>query len=287
MSTTLHWQTSDAVSAFYAAAIGWRQPDRLSAALAAALGEPLEILRGALADERVPAEPLWQNLFAAVALGHHEPRRLAEVTLTKTMGQVEASPRVGRFERALRALRQAMTPLLDAPNLAGLQTAWRRHGAALLQTIAQLTEPEVLVDEATVVGVPPIQDGGGLAVPSANVALVEATESAAEHGPAAFEAIRLAWLIAQLQLDLPRYSDHVPAARRAPVGAAAMLPAALEAARRCRMTELPLDELLERQGTRWLTAAGFIPPARGEIMRWWSVYQSRRPPLGTALQALI
>jgi hypothetical protein len=276
MTTALTWKTSEPVSALYAAWVGWRRPE-----IVPALGAALARLREAFAEERVPAAAFWDHAFPALLSGHEDPRRLAEIVLIKSIGQLEAPRRVPRFERALRALRQAARPLVAAPNLAFLQGAWKRHGPALLTQIGTLTEPELLVEEATVVGVPPLQAGGGLAAAFGNQVIIEATE--ADSDPHLPEVIRLAWLLAQLQLDLPRHSEAIPAARRGAIAELALLPVALEAARRCRLTEAAPADLLSAAAGRW--PASSAAPV-DTLARWWQVYQTRRPPFRTALEAL-
>jgi hypothetical protein len=284
MSTELTWRTSETVNALYAAWSCCTRPQQVDPEVTDALAEPLERLRAALDEERVPAAAFWQHVFPAAALASEEPGRLAELTLIKCIGQLETPRRVPRFSRALRALRLSATPHLASPALDFLETAWQRHGSALLSTIGQLTESELVPETATAIGVTPLLGGGGLAVLSGNVAIVEAV--AEDPWPELPEAVRLAWLIAQLQIDLPRYSEHIPGARRGRVAELALLPVAVEAARRCRMTEASFEGLLAQAAQSWPAASPLDDATRASLASWWPVYQSRRPEFALALAAL-
>jgi hypothetical protein len=283
MSTALTWRISETVNALYAAWACWTRPQQVAPEVSEALAEPLARLRAALEEERVPASSFWWHVFPAAALASEDPQRLAEITVVKSIGQLEAPLRVPRFARVLRELRQRATPELAAPALDFLQAAWQRHGSALVTTIGQLTEPELVPESASVIGVTPITDGGGLAVLSGNVAVIEAVET--DAWPDLPEVVRLAWLVSQLQLDLPGYSEQLPAARRGMAAELAMLPPALEAVRRCRITEASLADLLGRVGGSWPTPP-LEPAAQGNLLSWWSVYQSRHPTFALGLSAL-
>ena len=99
------------------------------------------------------------------------------------------------------------------------------------------------------------------------------------------EVVRLGWLIAQLQLDLPRYSEAIHPDRLAKVAGLAMLPAALTAA---EGVELVRDAraLFEQAILAWQLA----PPADTNpgalVSEWWQTYQETKPPWNVALAAL-
>src|SRR5207244_4282844 len=86
-------------------------------------------------------------------------------------------------------------------NLQPLQGRWNVEGTALLARIVNGSEPGILVEEATVVGIYPAQGGGAAASLDYNTARIEAiSDEPAEELP---ELLRLAWLLSMLNLDLP------------------------------------------------------------------------------------
>jgi hypothetical protein len=104
------------------------------------------------------------------------------------------------------------------------------------------------------------------------------------------EVLRLAWLLAQLNLDLPRYSERICPSRREHVIALAMLPPALAAAEEVELVQLRPD-LLDLALKFWrLTEAGDVQqavrPVAEALTAWWETYCAARPRFAAALAAL-
>jgi hypothetical protein len=97
--------------------------------------------------------------------------------------------------------------------------------------------------------------------------------------------LRLVWLLARLNLDLPRYADGLGHRTRAEtVGALGLVPPVLEAAEGLRLARadrgtmaLVLNDWLRRD------AAGALADTLAD---WWSAYRDTRPAWPTALAAL-
>ena len=107
-----------------------------------------------------------------------------------------------------------------------LREQWEGRGPGLLAGICRLTEPGILVERADVLVVYPVAGGGGTAHREHNAVSIEAV--LANPLPQLPEVARLAWLIAQLNLDLPRYTETLRGSRR--VAALATIPPTLAAA---------------------------------------------------------
>jgi hypothetical protein len=160
---------------------------------------------------------------------------------------------------------------------------WNAQGAALIAGVKNWSEPEVLVDEATVLVLHPVLGGGGNAHLPYNMAAIEAV--VADPVPALSEMLRLAWLLSMLNLDLPRYSENVATNRVVTVASLAMIPIVLAGAEAVPLAKC--DEETIRLAVRtWMTAgdeAGAWPTA---LLQWWEVYKLMRPPIATALEGL-
>jgi hypothetical protein len=165
-----------------------------------------------------------------------------------------------------------------------LRPRWDRRGVAVLTGVANGTEPAVLVEEATVAVVHPALGGGGTACLPYRTACLEAVP--ADPVAELPEVVRLAWLLGQLNLGVPRYADGVRHHPPATVAALAMVPVVLAAA------EMP--ELARCDGpTIGLAVQAWLRPAAEDaetwaavLTEWWEVYRTLRPAWATALQAL-
>jgi len=282
--TQLRWQTSTLAGCFHAADALRRGRPLAEAAVAEALVEPLASLQTALQEERVPATAFWAHLLplSADTGGLHE---LAQRALVKSVGLTETGPRLVRIRERLVAIKNAC--LAAQPGLGDttavttqpLQQQWAQYGAGLLAQMVCRTEPDILVEEATVVGVYPLQGGGGAAHLAYNLACIEVVGPA--ERAALPEVVRLAWLVSMLNLDLPRYSERIRGGRLALVAALAMLPVAVTAAADVRLT--PSAQSLADVLPDW------VPEAQhraGQVADWWDAYQRLRPDWGNALKGL-
>lgn len=284
-SIQLRWQTNVLASCLHAAHALLQQQTLADPALAAALLPPAECLQQAIMDEHLPPKVFWSHLLPLSAVnGNLED--VARVTLRKIVGPGEGSSRVIHFRQLLHDIRFACTKTVpqfsDATSwsMEPLRQQWNMHGIGLLSRIMLWTEPEVLVEEATVIGVYPVCGGGGGAHLPYNLARLEAVTDA---GPRTLpEVLRLAWLLSMLNLDVPYYAEQVRTGRLAQVAALAMLPVALTAAADLHMIH-SADETLEPALQSWLPAeVERIVPLR----QWWETYRTMRPPWNAALKGL-
>ncbi len=160
----LHWRMSPPAGCLHAVAALLRGQDLADAELAAALAGPAERLAIVLTEDRMAAEAFFGHLVPLAAT-LDSPRRQIEVTLTKMVGQSEAGWRLPRFAALLADARQAFTRVCPEPDRStqaaalALRRRWDSSGPGLLTGVANWTELEVFVPEATVATVHPALGG--------------------------------------------------------------------------------------------------------------------------------
>jgi hypothetical protein len=279
----LHWQTSELASYYHAADAVRRGRPLAEPALAEALAGPLAELQAALREERIPEPGFWSHLLPLSAT-NISMQELAQRSLIKAAGPNQDGVRIIRFRELIYSIRSACAAALPSMRdpakwrLEPLQQHWAQLGMGLLSRIVDRTEPDILVEEATVVGLYPVQGGGGAAHVAYNLACIEAVP---ETGTGSLpEVVRLAWQLSMLNLDLPRYSEKIRAGRLALVAGLAMLPVAVAAAADIRL--IPAENLEA-------AVRAFMPQAEGRLTtlaEWWDTYQRLRPSWGNSLKAL-
>jgi hypothetical protein len=252
------------------------------------LAQGVGLLEKWLAEQGVPAT-FWDHL-PALAAGIPRNDELANVVLTKTIGRDRAAGVATWLAALLRELelpwQQHFPELTEQLALRGqpLSEQWDARGPGMLRLLSKMVEPELLVEQADVVLVQPVLGGGGRAQTSYNSVRIEAVlANPTEQLP---EVTRLAWMLSQLNLDLPRYRDLLqsPAAAEAErLGALAMIPPTLAVA---------VDVELARCDTETMTlaceqwAAVHDPAVVQSLHIWWDTYLATRPPFAVALRAL-
>ena len=177
---------------------------------------------------------------------------------------------------------QEQIPLRARP----LQEHWLGFGTGLIAHLGRLTQKDLLVSEARVVLMQPIMGGAGVAHIEQNQVCIEAvlTNPMIELP----EVVRLAWLLSQLQLDLPVHSETMGANLLARLAPLAMLPPILAAAEVMELSKCD-ESVAELAIEQW-----HIPVPKGRdanaelvpiMMDWWETYLQTRPGWQTALQA--
>lgn len=285
----LAWRTPTLASAAYAGRALRRGERSDLIGLSPGLVRAAADFQLALRQTNLPTVAFWDELVAWSGLA--ETRRAAvERSIRRTAGlpfapfdlTLEFDGRFARIERELAALKPKLEeelPLRVRP----IREAWETIGPGLMRSIESLTEPGLLVSEATVVVVHPFAGGGG----TSHLATDSVTwEGMLAHPhPDLPETLRLAWMLSQLGLDLPRYEQELEEEDVARVAALAMLPATLAAGE-----ELDLVRCDEPTIARALELWGLVESHRDRaaeaLLAWWDAYRERRPPWETALVAL-
>ena len=152
----LDWTANRWSNCCYAAAgLAWGlQP--ADSRLAAALHQPARELHELIGVADLPAREFWRNTLA-VAHQSADPYSLARLALRKTGGAAASETLVARFGRSLAELETATADALprfdqDLQHRARpLEQHWEARGPGLLKAIGQLTDPRLLVEQATIV----------------------------------------------------------------------------------------------------------------------------------------
>ena len=299
----LTWKASESASALYAAtclSAGLAVADaRLAEAIAPAIG----VVLAEFAACGAPADRLLPILTGLATRGVEDNRQLIEQGLAKLVGSRSSlTASTGRLAGAIGGLEAAYqnayrtTVAADAPDLVDelslrgrpLLEQWKTRGSGLLLHIARSTEENVIAAAAEVALVYPLVGGHGIAFRSLNAVTFEAVLT--NPGDALPEVLRLAWLLSQLNLDLPMYADHVSAPHLEAVGQWAMVPPVLAAAEIVKLAPFSAEAV----GSA-LAAWRLVDVAEAEdvvaakaltLTTWWQTYQQGKTPWTVALAAL-
>ncbi len=302
----LTWKVSEPASALYAATCMSTGLPVVDARLGEAFAPAVEMAISEFEVCGAPADQLLPLLAGLAARGVDDNRQLIQQALTKLHGRLsDGSPlsaSIGRLAGAVAGLKAAFLnafaansagdpkPLIDELTHRGrpLLDHWETRGRGLLLQLARSTEENVLAPGAEVALVYPIVGGNGISHRSLNAVTFEAVlTNPIERLP---ETVRLAWLLAQLNLDLPKYADHVSAEHRASVGQWALVPAVLASAEYVELAALSAEGVAAALvAWRLVDRAATDEDLLGQsdtLMTWWKTYQDSRTSWAVALGAL-
>ena len=270
--------------------------------LTAAMEPPTRLLGDELAAAGLPRDEVLAQFYALATSGVDNNRRLVEQSLTKLLGANKVGEDVvnrltGRITDVERAMLHFHRPTIDETRgrdaelveelvLRGrpLEEQWAARGPGLLHTLAQLTEDGLLAEHADVVLVYPALGGDGTAHLRVNAVSFEAVLANPHHDLP--EVLRLAWLLAQLNMDLPRYAEVVPGERLTALAGLATVPAVLAAAQEVELARLDRSTI-ERALVVWRAAATASgPDVAATLLDWWTTYDARPTPWAVGLAAL-
>ena len=189
---------------------------------------------------------------------------------------------ISELEAALAGVRPELAEEL-AMRVRPLREQWEARGPGMLRQIGRLTDDAVVPNAAEIVIVSPYAGGHGLAHPRQNRITLEGV--LVHPHPQLPEPLRLAWLLAQLNSDLPRFADALPPGRSAFAFAVAMAPATLAAAQEVELAtcdELTLGSAFEAWGL-----SGMLPAdAPQRVITWWNAWLDRAATWPVAVAAL-
>jgi hypothetical protein len=285
------WIVSTPASSLYAASVMLGEPAELSdtapldAKTAELLAAEVENLAGDLAAVGLESAIFFDHAIPLSAR-FDAPLEWAKVLVLKALGPRTApeliAARLARSRIALEAaFARAHPQLLEELELRSepLRLQWEARGAGLMKGIARLFDPDLVVEQADVILVQPALGGGGSAHPPYNSLHIEAvlTNPLAELP----EVVRLGWLWAQLNLDLPKFQDALHRDRLHQIGRLAMIPAVLAAAEDVELARLD-EATLAMALTAW-RASGAEP---AQLLEWWETRQATAAAWNVALGAL-
>jgi len=289
MTIDLRWIASHSASCFHAAEAIARRLDFVDAPLREALAAPSQGLTQQMKMDGLPEKPLWRHLVA-LSCQIENNQELAQVALRKAAGHDAATPgRVaalaGRIADVEAAVGRAIPDLVDQLVHRGrpLREQWEARGPGLLAAVASLSDLRLLVPSADVVLVHPALGGGGGAHLLTNSVRIEAVLT--NNVPELPEVVRLAWLLAQLNCDLPLFSDGLRPDRLPQLAQLAMVPIVLKAAERVELAELN-EASIRRAVDAWHLEKSANMDLTSVLIVWWETFRESKPSWNVALAAL-
>lgn len=290
----LTWKASEsatAMHAVHAAALGWAFTQaELADVLAPLVAEPPAAAFGDLAS-------LTAMLLSQAAAGIEQNHALAESAIVKLRGRGAASDTqisslaawVSSVERCYYDWHRghSSTPLVDeiVTRTAPLRDQWDARGPGMLRVVERLTASWLVAERANVVMLQPVLGGHGDAHLPVNVVTLEAVLT--NPNPELPEAVRLVWLLGQLQFDLPAVAEQLAGAKVPHLARVAMLAPALAAAEEVELARLGEADIAAA-ALEWRVAS--TPDEADRMARttwqWWTTYQSGRVTWPAAVAAL-
>jgi len=276
----LRWLVSSSASALHAATCVFQGLQLVDAELAQKLAQPASTLH-----QVFMSIGNWEHVLPLSA-GIESNRELAEVAIRKARGAAAVDTYRDRLAAAIgeveRIFRNHFPKSVEEVALRGgpMREQWEARGPGLLRNLVDLTEPDLLVERADIVLLQPVVGGLGKAFLSYNTVHIEAVlANPISELP---EVVRLAWHLAQLNLDLPRFTERVYKAWL--VSSVAMVPAVLQAAQYVELASFDKANL-QRALKMWCPWMP-VEELALTLLDWWNTYQESRPTFSIALQAL-
>lgn len=292
MSCSLAWPIHLDTSALHAAAVVSSGRPVIKPDLVADLAPHVRRADEFVSVLEVNPHAFW-NLSCAVSLigqGSTEIATLIQRKMLGTTGGASEAQIAEHLRPILQWGQSAFPDLLQSMRLRKdpLKTQWEARGPGLLHFVARLTAVHVIPPAAQVALVQPIAGGDGAAHLDFNSIRFEAV--LANALPQLPEVVRMAWLISQLQIDLPANSESLDRRTLPWLAAVAMLPPTLAAAELVELAHAD-QQLLSAALDAWVLPA--FPGANTSadtlaavVWNWWRTYERTKPPWPVALAAL-
>lgn len=283
----IKWLGSLSANACHAADLACRHL-AANCPLVEAVSRPAQWLTEEIRAARLPEASFWANLLP-ISAQFENNRQLVDAVLrrilpSKQRADGSATARLAGCIADVEAAVAKTQPDLVESLLARAERAraeWDEVGPGLLARIAALTDPGVIAQAVAIVPLWPAMGGFASTHLPWNLARVELAADGPQPLP---DSVRIAWLVAQLNLDLPMFSETIPADRVAQVASLAMLPPTLHASAEARLTDSPpsLNAALEALHLK----VGDPAATSAKLENWWQTYLDARPGWDVALAAL-
>lgn len=285
----LSWKPSSSSSALHATELVAHGHSLIDAELQAKLASPAESLEEMGIRSIVGKERFWDWLIG-LSCEYENDIQLAERVIAKTHG-TSGLPRdlstrlAGLIQDAEKALFE-QNPKINEElpmRIVPMQELWNTYGPGLMLQIGKLTDPALIAKEATIIPVHPMVGGHGGVLLQSNRCWIEAVLT--NSNPTLPEVVRLAWLLSQLESDLPIHGELVNSGRLPWISSMAMLPPVLLAAQELEIGQFSDDQLLLAMEKWWIpnpTEHSLVDT----VLSWWDTYSNERPPWRIALTAL-
>lgn len=289
MTTRLHFKPSFGASAIYSAQSALRSASTASSSPTDPVLAAARELSGCLGWLGLDSALAWHSLLNA-SVQWESNRELAMAFLRKTLGATKCQPQaVDRLAGAITSLESALRtsqPNLEAEltlRIGPLREHWEARGPGMMLRLQKTTDVDLPPPEATVAIVKPVHGGGGIALLASNSVVFEGV--LVNSDPVLPEVMRLAWLIAQLQLDLPKFSENISPSRLLQIAPLALLPPVLEAA---HYVELIPDAAsgLASAISAWIPEHASSHDLTEILATWWQAQTDSQVPWRVALGGL-
>jgi len=228
--------------------------------------------------------------LTGLAAEYENNRQLVDVCLTRHHGRdsIHASSRdrlAGQIADLEASLRRYQPELEKELAVRGqpLRQQWEARGPGMLAQLATLTDKSFVADMAQVVLVAPLVGGHGRAHRKLNRVTFEAMLTNPHDDLP--ETVRLAWLLGQMNLDLPMYSEAIDPGRLPLVASLALIPPVLAAAEAVELVQYDLPTLTQALQYWHCNPTGSDTLAE-RLHRWWLAYREGGFPWRIALAAL-
>lgn len=285
----LSWKPSSSSSAMHAAELVAHGHDLFDTELNTKLAPISKSLEEMGILSLVGKERFWDWLIG-LSCEYENNIQLAERVVAKTHGTSgvprDLSTRLAALIRdAEKALFERVPKINEElpKRLGPMQELWSTYGPGLMLQIGKLTDPALIVKEATIIPVHPMVGGHGGVLLQTNRCWIEAVLT--NSNPTLPEVVRLAWLLSQLESDLPIHGELVNSGRLAWISSLAMLPPVLLAAQELELGHFDEDQLLLAIEKWWIpnpTEHSLVDT----VLSWWDTYSNERPLWRIALTAL-
>jgi hypothetical protein len=287
MATEIRWKASLSATCLHAAMCRHAGIAAANALPGEALARPADALCEEIANGGWSVEAVLSQL-AALASEYEHNRELVTRALTRLdIYPVEFV--VGRVAGAIAdleaALRRVQPEIVEELAVRGrpLMEQWEARGPGMLQQLGRSTGDAVVPEAAEIVLVAPYAGGHGVAHAAFNRVTFEAV-LANPHAELP-ETVRLAWLLGQLNSDLPRFADVMPPGTATATYRAAMLAPALtagEVVELSRCDEATIDAAIDA----WRLRDELPADAATRIWGWWQAWLARPLKWPVAVAAL-
>jgi hypothetical protein len=288
MPTELRWIASLPASALHAAEAVLEGKTLTDLKLAEAMAGPAKKLAGTIRAGGLRPEKLLP-LLTVLSAGIPGPLQLTEVALMKVADRAKAKDNARLAEvvrQVISAFQQSVPDVVQQLELRAepIRNQWEARGPGLLATLGRMTDPELIAEQANVVLVSPVLGGGGRAHLPYNSVEFEAVIADPIAGLP--EVVRLAWLVGQLNCDLPKHQGEMTRDQLTQTAAWAMIPAVLSAAEDVELAhcDTAMIRLALESWTVWKVVENSA--LVDQLTNWWETYHRNRPAWHVAIAAL-
>jgi len=285
----LRWKASFSASCLHAAASLSEGLPVIDTSIAAVLQPATDALLREL-QACSPATESMLPLLVGLAAECENNRQLIEMAVTRSQGAgaINAAT-ISRLAGCIAGLEAAwlreQPTLVDELVVRGrpLREQWEARGPGLLHAMTKLTFENFIAPSAEVVLVSPLVGGHGRAHLLSNRVTLEAVLT--NPNPELPETLRLGWLLAQLNLDVPILSEPVSQYRLPRLASLATLPLVLDAAESVELAKCD-EATLAHALACWHLAPPLADETPRLLLDWWNAYTASDTRWPVAMAAL-